>query len=78
MMHSGSVLLRAVFACAAAFLAFRYYYRFQLAQQTQPFKVVNVPDRGKGLVATRNIMASTLNIQAPVQACLIDSRSKGR
>ena len=59
-MPSGNILLRTAFACAAAFLAFRYYVSFRSAQNALPFKVVNLPNRGKGLVATRDIIVSIL------------------
>lgn len=66
-MQSGSILLRALFACAAAFLAFRYYDSFQRAQAV-PYNVVNIPGRGRGLVATRDILVSILIIWVCVKA----------
>lgn len=58
-MPSGNILLRTIFACAAGFLAFRYYVNFRSAQNALSFEIVNLHNRGKGLVATRDIMVST-------------------
>ncbi|KAF8584696.1 SET domain-containing protein [Ramaria rubella] len=60
MPYTQNILIRIFLAVVVTFIASRYYDNFRLARNASPFKLVNLTDRGKGLVATRDILQGEL------------------